>query len=101
MKKSIYVGNIISALPSLLVVPLVPFIFILIHGEGKIPGYFHEYLLRTLMVVYPLALIACVITSLKIGRQGNHQLAVWISLVPLAIFAALVATLVFGGIVLR
>jgi len=100
-RKLIYASNIISALPTLIVVPLVPFIFILIVGEGKIPGFFHEYALRTLMVLYPVALIACVIGSLKLLRRDQMTQALWVSLLPLGIFALLVVTLLFGGVVLR
>ncbi|MBX2870209.1 MAG: hypothetical protein KTR18_16125 [Acidiferrobacterales bacterium] len=101
MRKLTYVGNILSALPSLLVVPLVPFIFILIDGEGKIPGFFHEYSLRTLMVAYPLILLACFFSTLRLLKTNKERLAAWISFIPLGVFGLLVAVYVYGGVVLR
>ena len=101
MRKLTYVGNILSTLPSLLVVPLVPFIFILIDGEGRIPGYFHEYSLRALMVAYPLILIACFFTTLRLLRANRERTAAWVSFFPLCVFALLVLVFVYGGVVLR
>jgi len=101
MRKLTYTGNILSALPSLLIVPLVPFIFILIDGEGRIPGYFHEYTLRTLMVAYPLILIVCFFTTLKLLRTDRERVAAWISFVPLCVFGLLVLVFIYGGIDIR
>ena len=101
MRKLIYSGNIISTLPALIVVPLVPFIFILIDGEGRIPGFFHEYSLRALMVIYPLTLIACLFGSLRLLRRGRVRTAAWISFLPLAVFGLLLWTYIGGGVVLR
>lgn len=101
MKKVVYSGNILSTLPALIVVPLVPFIFILIDGEGRIPGYFHEYTLRTLMIVYPLTLLGCLFGSLRLLRAGKAKAAAWVSFLPLAVFALLVLTYIQGGVVLR
>jgi hypothetical protein len=100
-KKLVYVTNIIAALPALLIVPLVPFIFILIVGEGRIPGFFHEYALRALMVLYPITLIACVVGSIRLLRRNRTVPAFWISLCPLVVFILLAATFWFGGVVLR
>jgi len=100
-KKLVYITNIISTLPALIIVPLVPFIFILIVGEGRIPGFFHEYALRALMVLYPITLIACVLGSIRLLRRNLTVPAFWLSLCPLAVFMLLVATFWFGGIVLR
>ncbi len=101
MRKLTYTGNILSALPSLLIVPLVPFIFILISGEGKIPGYFHEYTLRILMVAYPLILVACFFATLKLLRANRERTAAWVSFVPLCVFGLLVLVFIYGGVVLR
>lgn len=101
MRKLVYAGNIISTLPAALVVPLVPFIFILIDGEGKIPGYFHEYALRTLMVLYPLTLIACLFGSVRLLRSNQTRPALIVSLIPLLVFVLLLSTYLFGGVVLR
>ena len=101
MRKLTYTGNILSALPSLLVVPLVPFIFILIDGEGKIPGYFHEYSLRILMVAYPVILIACFFGTLRLLRKNKERFAAWLSFVPLCVFGLLLLVYLYGGVVLR
>ncbi len=101
MRKLTYVGNILSALPSLLIVPLVPFIFILIDGEGKIPGYFHEYSLRALMVAYPLILLICFFGTLRLLKTNRERTAAWISFIPLSVFGLLIAVYVYGGVVLR
>ena len=101
MRKLVYAGNILSTLPAALVVPLVPFIFILIDNEGKIPGYFHEYALRTLMVLYPLVLIACLVGSVKMLRRNRIRYAMIVSFVPLLVFGLLFATYFYGGVVLR
>ena len=101
MRKLTYAGNILSALPSLLIVPLVPFIFILIDGEGKIPGYFHEYTLRFLMVAYPLILIACFFTTLKLLRANQDRIAAWVSFIPLCVFVLMFLVFIYGGIDLR
>jgi hypothetical protein len=101
MRKLVYAGNILSSIPAALVVPLVPFIFILIQGEGRIPGHFHEYLLRGLMVLYPLALIGCLVSSIRLLRRNRPRPALWISFIPLAIFGLLLWTFLAGGVVLR
>ena len=101
MRKLVYTGNILSSIPAALVVPLVPFIFILIDGEGRIPGYLHENLLRFLMVLYPIALIICLLGSIRLLRRDRLKPALWISLTPLMIFGLLVLTYMNGGIVLR
>jgi len=101
MKKLVYSGNIISALPTLIILPLAPFIFILINGEGKIPGHFHEYALRTLMVVYPLSVVICVFFSIRLLRNGFQRAAAWVSFLPLGVFGLLLLTYLQGGVVLR
>ena len=101
MRKLVYAGNILSTLPAAIVVPLVPFIFILIDSEGKIPGYFHEYALRFLMVLYPLVLIASLVGSIKLLRQDHIRSALVVSLMPLLVFGLLFVTYFFGGVVLR
>ncbi len=101
MRKLAIVGNILSTIPAALVVPLVPFIFILIVGEGRIPGYFHEYALRFLMVAYPVTLVTCLVLSIRLLRRDRPRPAAWISFVPLAVFGLLVWTYLAGGIVLR
>ena len=101
MRKLVYTGNILSTIPAALVVPLVPFIFILIDGEGRIPGMFHENLLRGLMVLYPLALITCLWGSIRLLRRDRLKPALWISLLPLGIFGLIVLTYLTGGVVLR
>ena len=101
MRKLVYTGNILSTLPAALIVPLVPFIFILIDGEGRIPGHFHENALRILMVGYPITLIVCLLTSIRWMRQDRLSSAAWLSFVPLAIFGLLVWIFIAGGVRLR
>ena len=100
-KKLVYIGNIISALPATLVVPLVPFIFILIDGEGRIPGMLHENMVRGLMVLYPIALLTCVICAIRFTRRGQVQLGMLVSLIPLFIFVSLFFVFYYGGVTLR
>ena len=101
MRKLVYTGNILSTLPAALVVPLVPFIFILIDGEGRIPGYFHENAVRILMVLYPLSLIFCLVMSIRLMRRDRMMPAAWLSFIPLGIFGLLTWTYIVGGVVLR
>lgn len=100
-RKLVYTANILSILPAALVVPLVPFIFILINGEGRIPGYFHENLLRFFMVAYPITLIACLVLSIRLLRQDRVSRAFKVAIVPLLVFGCLVVTYMYGGVVLR
>lgn len=101
MKKIIYAFNIIAALPAALVVPLLPFVFILIHDEGRIPGLLHENAVKILMFVYPLALLCCVTGAIKLTRQARLRPAMVLSLIPLVIFMLLAAIFFFGGVRLR
>ncbi len=101
MRKLVYAGNILSAVPAALVVPLVPFTFLLIDGEGRVPGVFHETLLRILMLGYPPALAACLWLSVRLLRRGSTRAALGISLVPLGVFLLLLWTYLAGGVVLR
>ena len=100
-KKLVVVGNILSTLPALIVVPLVPFVFILIEGEGKIPGFFHEYTLRTLMLLFPVVLLVSFLYSRKLFRLEKFTPSFWISLCPFVVFGLIVITLFYGGIVLK
>ena len=101
LKKLVIAFTILSLVPAALVVPLVPFTFFLVDGEGRIPGYFHEYLLHFLMLAYPVILLACLWGARRLVRGGTLKLAVGISLVPLGVFLLLLWTFVWGGIVLR
>ncbi len=101
MRKRIYIGNILSSLPAALVVPLAPFVFILINSEGRIPGYFHEYIVRSLMIIYPITLIICLIVSIKLMRQDRLRPAFYVSVIPLLLFLILAAVFYFGGVVMR
>ncbi len=101
MKKLVYAGNILSAVPAALVVPLLPFTFLLIDGEGRVPGFFHEYLLRTLMLAYPVTLAACLWLSVRLLRRDRLRAALGTSLVPLGVFLVLLWTYLAGGVVLR
>ena len=100
-KRVVYVFNILSALPAVLVVPLVPFVFFLIDGEGKVPGYLHENAVRVLMLLYPLVLVSCLVLSIRWTRAGRVRAAIPVSLTPLLVFALLAACFYFGGVVLR
>ena len=53
------------------------------------------------VLVYPVALIACLWGSIRLLRRDRVTPALWISLIPLAVFGLLVLTYVTGGIVLR
>lgn len=101
MRKLVIAGNILSTIPAALVVPLVPFTFLLVDGEGRVPGYFHEYLLHVLMLAYPVVLIASLWLSTRLRRRDRLRPALGISLVPLGVFLLLAWTFLAGGVVLR
>lgn len=101
MKKLVYTCNILSALPATLVVPLLPFVFILIEGQGEIPGLLHENLVKILMFVYPVALIICVVLAIRLMRADKVGPALWFSLVPLGVFLLLCGVFIGGGVNLR
>ena len=101
MRKLVYIGNILSTVPAALVVPLVPFTFLLIDGEGRIPGLFHEHLLRALMLTYPVTLAACLWLSVRLLRRDRPRAALGTSLVPLGVFLLLLWTYIAGGVMLR
>lgn len=100
-RKFVYAVNILATIPAALVLPLSPFIFILIQGEGRIPGFFHEYLLRFLMIAYPVALAICLFMSIRMLRANRVVDAFCYGLVPLMLFLILLFTFLFGGVVLR
>ncbi|NKB64887.1 MAG: hypothetical protein GKR95_23150 [Gammaproteobacteria bacterium] len=101
MKRLITLFNILAIIPAIILVPLAPFTFILIEGEGSISGYFHEYLLKTLMVSYTFILVFCIYLSIRLMRRGQTQLALVLSTLPTLTTTAIVLTYLFGGIHLR
>ena len=101
MRKTVITLNILAFIPALILVPLSPFAFILIYNEGTIPGMFHERLLQTLMVLYPLGLLAMVIMSIRLVKRQMHVPAIVISIIPSIMSTAIVLVYLFGGIQLR
>ncbi|NKB76860.1 MAG: hypothetical protein GKR96_07375 [Gammaproteobacteria bacterium] len=101
MKRLVTLFNILAIIPSIILVPLAPFTFILIHNEGSISGYFHEYLLQTLMVSYTFILVLCIFFSIALMRKGRTRIAVLLSILPTITTAAIALTYIFGGIHLR
>ncbi len=101
MNKLVTVFNILSAIPAALVVPLVPFTFFLVEGEGRVPGDFHEYLLHFLMVCYPVVWVLSLWGSRRLLRTGKSKPALGLSLTPFGVFLLLLWTYLAGGVVLR
>ena len=101
MKKAVTILNILAVIPALIILPLCPFAFILIEGEGTIAGYFHENLLKTLMVSYPVILMAGVMSSVKLRKRNYDGWAVFMAALPSVISTSIVLVYLFGGIQLR
>ena len=101
MKRLISLFNILSIIPAIILVPLAPFTFILIEGEGSIPGYFHETLLKTLMVAYTFVVVLCITFSIRSIKRNENLKALVLSIMPTLTTAAIVLTYLFGGIHLR
>ena len=57
MKFLFYFTVSLALIPLLLVLPLAPFTFILVEGEGTIPGMRQEYIFHSLMIIYPIAAV--------------------------------------------
>jgi len=100
-KKLIVVFNIISVIPGIIFVPLVPFTFILVYGEGKIQGMLHENILKFLLIFYPFLLILCVFYSIRRYKVGDLNGSLILSVVPLLHAILIAAVFIFGGIQLR
>lgn len=101
MKKLVYALNIASAIPGIILVPLAPFAFLIVEGEGRRPGLFHEYAVMALLVAYPFVLAAGIGGSLFALRRGGRRGALAAAALPLLCALSLVWVFVAGGVRLR
>lgn len=101
MKKFIYALNILSALPGVILIPLAPFAFLLIDGEGKVPGLAHERACIALLLAYPPLLLACIALSVHALRRLRMRRAVLFALLPLLCALLLAWVFTAGGVRLR
>ncbi len=100
-KKLLVVCNILSIIPGVILVPLTPFTFILIYGEGTVPGVWHENLLRILMLLYPFMLLGCLFLSVRLYRKKYQSQGLLVSLIPLFHAVLIAVVFQFGGIQIR
>ncbi|MGI9310493.1 MAG: hypothetical protein ACR2P7_03040 [bacterium] len=100
MKKPVYALNILSAIPGILIVPLAPFAFLIIDGEGRVPGLLHERAFIALLIAYPMLLPICLWRSLSALRR-RRRAALIIAVAPLVCALALLWVFIAGGIRLR
>ncbi len=98
MKFLFYFTISLALLPLLLILPLAPFTFLLVEGEGTIPGMAQEYLFHTLMITYPVSAIICGYIAIKGFRKMPEFRYMIVGIVPLFLFTLLVAIFIVGGI---
>ena len=98
MKFLFYFTVSLALIPLLLVLPLAPFTFILVEGEGTIPGMRQEYIFHSLMIIYPIAAVLCGYFAIKGFRRMPGLRHYVIGVVPLFLFIMLVAIFINGGI---
>ena len=96
MKKLLITLNLLAGLPGIVLVPLAPFGFLLVEGEGRVPGFAHEYAVIALIIAYSVSLPVCIPLSLRARRR-----AFTVAALPLLLLALLVWAYVFGGVRLR
>lgn len=100
MKKFTYTLNILAAIPGVILVPLAPFAFLIVDGEGRAPGWLHEYAVMALLASYPVALAAGIGGSVWMLRRG-HRRAPLVAALPLLCALLLAWAFVAGGVRLR
>ena len=98
MNKLIYALNIVSAIPGIVIIPLAPFAFFIVNGEGLVPGLLHEYAFIALLLFYPFLLLGCLWFSLSSLRRGRSRRALIAGTSPLVCALLLVWLLVSGGV---
>ena len=100
-KRLIIVLLVLCSLPALVLVPLAPFTFLIIEGEGRIPGRTHEYLSMALLLTYPLVLIASGVLCVRQRRLEAFGLAAVYALLPMLWALLLVWVYLAGGVQLK
>ncbi len=101
MKKLVWSFVILSAIPGIILIPLAPFTFFLVDGEGRVPGLFHEHAFMALLLLYPFLLAGCLWFawfSLRRGRAGGALMA---SAAPFLCAVLLVWVFIAGGVQLN
>lgn len=101
MKKIILALNILSAIPGIIFIPLAPFTFFIVNGEGQIPGMLHEHAFMMLLLGYPFVLLGGVVGSIFTFHRERPRSAIIISISPLICAALLVWVFVSGGVQLN
>ncbi len=100
-KKAVYALNILSAIPGILIVPLAPFAFLILDGEGRIPGLLHEHAFTALLLCYPFLLLGCIGFSVFSLRRGGGYGVLIVAALPLICALLLVWVFIIGGVRLR
>lgn len=103
MKKLTIALNIAATVVGVVLVPLAPFAFLIVDGEGRVPGWFHEYAVMALLASYPLALAAGIggsVFALRHGGRG-YRWAPRVAVLPLLCALLLVWVFIDGGVRLR
>jgi len=104
MKKFTFALNIAAAIPGVILVPLSPFAFLIVDGEGRAPGWLHEYAVMALLASYPLMLAAGIggsVWALRRARDRHRHLPPLIAALPLLCALALAWAFIDGGVRLR
>lgn len=98
VNKLVYAVIICSAIPGVIIVPLVPFTFLIVDGEGRVPGLLHEYAFMALLLAYPLLLLGGIFLAPRLLRGQRARHAMLVAVAPLACALLLVWVFVIGGI---
>lgn len=102
MKKLTIALNIAATVAGVVLVPLAPFAFLIVDGEGRVPGWFHEYAVMALLASYPLALAAGIGGSVwALRRARDRWLPPLIAALPLLCALTLAWAFIAGGVRLR
>jgi len=103
MKRLVIALNIMAAVPGVILVPLAPFAFLIVDGEGRAPGWFHEYAVMALLAAYPLVLALGIGGSVWALRRGrlDRRWPPLIAVLPALCALLLAWAFVDGGVRLR
>ncbi|MEM7196435.1 MAG: hypothetical protein AAF402_15975 [Pseudomonadota bacterium] len=90
--------NLLAWIPLLIILPLAPFTFILVDGEGSIPGMSQEYAFHTLMISYPLVAIVCGYIAIRRYRLARYPQSALLAAPGILLFTLLLLIFLKGGI---
>ena len=97
----LYAINIVATLIGVVLVPLAPFAHLIVDGQGRIDGWFHERLFIALLFAYPFCLVGGVFGGVWLLRRAHLYRAYLVAALPLLCAALLVWTFIEGGVRLR